>query len=94
MAEERRAVRWLLSGRVQGVGFRYFTRQVAERLGVAGWVRNLPNGRVEIRAAADRAALESFKSRVAQGPPGGRVDAVEEEVLAEDPGWSGFSVRF
>jgi acylphosphatase len=63
----------LVSGRVQGVGFRYFTAARARALGVAGSVRNLPDGRVEIRAEGERSALEALVATVKTGPPGARV---------------------
>lgn len=72
-------VRWLLGGRVQGVGFRAFTRREAAALGVRGTVRNLPDGRVEIYAAADPEVLERFRERVSSGPSFGRVDRFDEE---------------
>lgn len=71
-------VRWLLSGRVQGVGFRAFTRRTARELGLAGTVRNLDDGRVEVCAAADPDTLERFRARLRQGPPAGRVSGIEE----------------
>jgi acylphosphatase len=62
-----------ISGRVQGVGFRYFTAGQARRLGVRGSVRNLPDGRVEVVAEGDRAAIEALLAAVRQGPPGAHV---------------------
>lgn len=56
------------SGRVQGVGFRYTTETVALELGVTGWVRNLPDGRVEAVAEGTERALKTFLDRIAQGP--------------------------
>ncbi len=52
------------SGRVQGVGFRFTARELAQRLGVNGWVRNASDGRVELLAAAEEAALKDFLSRI------------------------------
>lgn len=87
------AVRYLLTGRVQGVGFRHFTRTRARQLGVRGTVANLPDGRVEIHAAADSDTLARFEQEIRQGPPAGRVDDVER-TPAEDAGWDGFRVVF
>ena len=92
-AGPRRAVRWLVSGRVQAVGFRHFTRLEAERLGVAGTVANLPDGRVEIVAAADATSLAALELRLREGPPAGRVERLDEEPIA-DAGWTGFRVVF
>lgn len=66
----------ILNGRVQGVGFRYFVRQYALQLGLAGWVRNLHSGAVELRAEGPRAALEQLVLAMRQGPPGAVVDDV------------------
>jgi acylphosphatase len=90
----RRTVRWLLSGRVQGVGFRYFVRNLAREIGLSGRVRNLPDGRVEIEAAGDPEALARFEQEVRIGPPGARVTGVErEEERAEGRApWDGFEI--
>ena len=87
-----RAVHWLIAGRVQGVGFRYFVREAARRHGVRGDVRNLPDGRVEMRACGDD--LGPFLSEVRRGPAGSRVDDVES--LKPDSGleFDGFEIRF
>ena len=87
-----RAVRIRLSGRVQGVGFRWFTRREAQELGLTGQVRNLPDGRVEIEAAGDPDRLEAFRGRLRQGPSGARVTGFEEEELSSVPSWDGFSI--
>lgn len=86
--------RWLLSGRVQGVGFRHFTLRHAQRLGVGGWVKNLPDGKVEIRVVGSPSGVAELKDRVLEGPSAGRVDDLAEEVIEPDPGWSRFEVRF
>jgi acylphosphatase len=70
-----------VAGRVQGVGFRATTISVARRLGLAGWVRNLVNGEVELEAEGPRAALEELLASLALGPRGARVDGVYPEWL-------------
>lgn len=79
-------------GRVQGVGFRWHTRAEALSLGLAGWVRNLPDGRVEAWVEGEPVALERFLAWIRRGPPAARVDALE---IAEVPpaGLSGFETR-
>ena len=71
------AKRYLVGGRVQGVGFRYFVAREAQALGVAGWVRNMPDGRVEVVAEGDEAILDTLEGRLWQGPPCARVSLVE-----------------
>jgi acylphosphatase len=70
-------VRVVVSGRVQGVGFRWYTRDEAARRGVAGWVRNLPDGRVEATFEGDDGAVESMVVWCGHGPRGADVRAVE-----------------
>ncbi len=88
-----RAVRLVLRGRVQGVGFRWFTRHAARELGIAGRVRNLPDGAVEVHAAADPETLAQFVERLREGPPGSRVTAVDEQELATVPDGDGFDIE-
>jgi acylphosphatase len=71
---DRVRVHVLVSGQVQGVGFRYATVDEARRLGVRGWVRNLPDGRVEAEAEGERAAVEALVRYLERGPPLARVD--------------------
>lgn len=75
---------WRLSGRVQGVGFRWWTARTARSLGLRGTVRNLPDGRVEVHAAGTTAALEDLERRLERGPAAARVDRVEAISPAED----------
>jgi acylphosphatase len=89
----RIARRYLLSGRVQGVGFRYFTQRVAAQHGISGWVRNTPDGRVEIEAEGDADAMRQFESRISAGPPGGHVDQLETTAIAVGPDRSDFLIR-
>ena len=86
------AQRYLIRGRVQGVGFRFFADDVAHREGVNGFVRNLGDGRVEALVEGDREAVERFEMAIWQGPRGARVDEVE--VAAVPPsGRMGFLIR-
>lgn len=83
-----------VTGRVQGVFFRDSTRAVAERLGLAGWVRNLPDGRVEAVFQGDRSHCEKALDFVRRGPPAARVDRVETAWEDEEEGLSGFRTRW
>lgn len=68
-------------GRVQGVGFRWWTRDTAARLGLAGTVRNLPDGSVEVHASGREVDLETLEAALAEGPPASRVESVEVVAL-------------
>ena len=72
------AKRYLVRGRVQGVGFRWFVEREAHLLGIAGWVRNNHDGSVEVLAMGARDQLLGLSSRLRQGPRAARVDDVEE----------------
>jgi acylphosphatase len=87
------ARRFLISGRVKGVGFRYYAWDLAEREGVTGFVRNLPDRRVEVVAEGDAEAMERFERALRQGPPAARVDDVETELLPPTGRYPAFSVR-
>jgi acylphosphatase len=78
MTQEVQARRFVVRGRVQGVGFRWFVEREAHILGIAGWVRNNPDGSVEVLAQGTRDQLSGFRSRLREGPRAARVDAVEE----------------
>ncbi len=83
----------MIGGRVQGVGFRYFTEAAAAREGILGWVRNTPDGRVEISAEGDAEALERFERNLRHGPPGARVERVDVDDMTPTGRESGFRVR-
>ena len=67
-----------ISGRVQGVGFRWFTREEARRLGLSGWVTNLDNGDVEVSAGGEATSLDRLKRALEVGPTGAGVVSVTE----------------
>jgi acylphosphatase len=89
----RVARRFLISGRVQGVGFRYFAQAAASREGIHGWVRNLPDGRVEASAEGEADAVERFERAVRHGPPGARIEDVDVEDTVPAGRETGFAVR-
>lgn len=83
-----------VAGRVQGVGFRWFARQTARRLGIDGWAVNTSSGTVEIVARGEPEALKQLEAAVAQGPPGAIVKSVTElAAVPEDEIREGFDVR-
>ncbi len=85
-------MRYLVSGRVQGVWFRQSTLAEARPLGLRGYVRNLPDGRVEVVACGAPQALARLEDWLWQGPPLAEVRAVDK-APAEDGGWPDFRVR-
>lgn len=85
--------RVVVSGRVQGVFFRASTRDTAVRYGVRGFVRNLPDGRVEAVLQGDRAAVENVVAFMREGPPGAMVEEAQVEWRAPSEAWDGFIVR-
>lgn len=87
------ARRLVVSGRVQGVGFRYFAEAQAHREGLHGYVRNLDDGRVEIEAEGEAEALDRFERAVQRGPAGARVDACDVTDFEPARHVRGFSIR-
>jgi acylphosphatase len=86
-----KTVRLLIRGRVQGVGFRYFVRREATRLGLNGWVRNLANGNVEAVISGDSGAIAEMTRLTEKGPPGAEVSEVTA-TPAEAPPQPGFAI--
>jgi len=88
----RKRIHGAVSGRVQGVFFRATTRDRARELGLSGWVRNLPDGRVEFVAEGEEQDLHELISFLRVGPPGARVDDIELE-WTDPKGEEGFYIR-
>jgi len=78
MEKAVQARRFVVRGRVQGVGFRWFVEREAHILGIAGWVRNNADGSVEILAQGTRDQISGLRSRLREGPRAARVDGVQE----------------
>jgi len=83
----------VISGRVQGVGFRYFAERVALQLGIRGYVKNLWSGSVEVYAIGDEAWLEEFKRQLAEGPRSARVKGIEESEESVREEYGGFVIE-
>ena len=81
-----------MSGRVQGVGFRFFARDAAAREGIQGFVRNLPDGAVEIEAHGDYDALIRFERAIRRGPTGARIDDVVVDPALPSERHHGFRI--
>ena len=88
-----KAVSFCVSGRVQGVYFRVATRQVGERMGLQGWVRNRSDGAVEGHLQGDDEAVQALLDWCREGPPGARVEQLTWEPAAVDTKLAGFSIR-
>ena len=87
------ARRFVVRGRVQGVGFRWFVEREAHLLALAGWVRNNADGSVEVLAQGTRDQLLGLRSRLRQGPRAARVDDVEESEVGPVAGLSSFRIE-
>src|SRR5262250_3862688 len=87
------AKRYLVRGRVQGVGFRWFVEREAHVLQVAGWVRNNPDGTVEVLAQGTRDQLAGLHSRLREGPRAARVDSVEVSDESPTNGLGSFRIE-
>ena len=85
MSDTKQAKRFLVSGIVQGVGFRYFAQHAAEKLHLSGYVRNLRDGRVEAYAIGTPEQLASFRAALERGPRFSSVIEVREEAASLDP---------
>jgi acylphosphatase len=88
----RGARKYLVSGRVQGVGYRYFAQDIAAREGLNGRVRNLPDGRVEVEAEGDEETLARFEAALWRGPSHARVEDVEVESTTPTGRLTGFHI--
>ncbi len=84
----------IIKGIVQGVFFRAFTRDVANRLGLKGWVKNLPGGSVEAMFEGDKEEIEQAIKQCSLGPPGSRVDDVEVEWIEYQGELKDFQVKY
>jgi acylphosphatase len=90
---DRVRARLIVSGLVQGVAFRAATVNEARRLGLSGWVRNLPDGRVEAEAEGERAAVEALVAWCRVGPPAARVEDVSVTWAAHGGSLGPFTIR-
>ncbi|EIJ82141.1 acylphosphatase [Bacillus methanolicus PB1] len=87
-------LRIIVSGKVQGVGFRYFTQMKANTYGITGWVRNLPNGNVEIIAEGNKEDLVLFLNSIKDGNPFSRVSRIETAETNEISGFTSFTIKY
>lgn len=93
VGESIQARRFIVRGRVQGVGFRWFVEREAHLLGVAGWVRNNADGAVEVLAQGTREQLSALTARLQQGPRAARVDQVEQSEVPLSQGLKTFRIE-
>lgn len=90
----RQRLHAIVSGRVQGVSFRYYTTQKAQQLNLTGWVRNNPDGTVEVVAEGDRADLDKLLEFLHTGSPAARVQHVDSTRETGQESFKSFSVRY
>jgi len=90
---DQTAIAATITGRVQGVGYRYSVMGMAGRLGLTGWVRNAPDGSVETRAQGRGSMLDEFVVFLNQGPRSARVDSVSVRSVTPDESLTSFTVR-
>ena len=83
-----------VSGRVQGVWFRGYTRKIASSLDIKGYVKNLPNGNVEILAMGNQDKMDKFISKVKVGPPEARVESIEIKEISESIDYENFQISY
>jgi acylphosphatase len=84
MTAGEKAFRWIISGQVQGVGFRWYTAREARSLDLAGWVSNLRDGSVEVVARGTPDQLATLEEMIRKGPQGAHVDGVEKSAIPLD----------
>ena len=95
VSENKQARRYLVSGIVQGVGFRYFSERAANRLRISGYAKNLPDGRVEVYAIGTPEQLAELRTALERGPWGARVSEVKEEGALPDSNFAnGFVITY
>jgi acylphosphatase len=87
------SLRLRITGRVQGVGFRYAMQSEAARRGVSGWVRNRRDGSVEALVQGEAGAVEGLVDWARRGPPGARIDALRSEAAEGEPAPAGFELK-
>ena len=87
------ARKYLISGQVQGVGYRYFVERIANGLGLRGYVKNLASGQVEVYAMGAEGALDTLKGYLADGPRGARVLGVEESQASPSARYDRFLIE-
>lgn len=86
------AVIFRVFGRVQGVGFRFFATNLAHRHGLTGWVRNVPDGSVEILVQGQDQAIGEFETKLLKGPPGSQIDSFQKTRQSPDPRLAAFEI--
>jgi acylphosphatase len=88
-----KAIQVFYEGRVQGVGFRYSVRQIAKGFNVTGWVRNLPDGHVELQVSGEDEEVNAFLEAIRQSDLGSLIKKESEHALAMPPDSRGFEIR-
>ena len=93
MSSSRKFRRYLVKGRVQGVGFRWFVEREARMIGVGGWVRNRDDGAVEVLASGTDEQLGTLYDKLREGPRAARIDGVDVDDAAPFSGYQTFQIE-
>jgi acylphosphatase len=94
MADDKKKVEITIGGRVQGVGFRYYAKRSASRYGVAGWVKNEPNGMVTAVAEGDSNAVDNFVDSLKKGPSSAKITTFDVREGSYEGSFSAFGVKY
>lgn len=94
MKSNLKQIHAIVHGRVQGVSFRYYTQLTAQSLGITGWVRNLPDGTVEVVAEGTADQLKQFEEFIVQGSIGARVDSVDISEGEASASYQSFQITY
>ena len=88
----KKAIKYTIIGRVQGVGFRFFTMHIANQIGLKGYVKNLPNGNVEVLAIGSSDQHELLEQKLYEGPSFSKVNHIEKEDTQSSNGFLNFKI--
>lgn len=91
---ETKEIKYIVRGRVQGVGFRFYTREKAIHTGISGYVKNLRDGSVEVVASGSDSQLSEFKKHIETGPSMAFVESVEQHLQPVSNRYRGFKIKY
>ena len=92
--EDKSAIRFVVSGKVQGVGFRWYVVQKGRSLALIGYAKNLQDGNVEVHAEGNKIDIQRFMEKVKKGPPLSRVDHIEMKWITASNRFKDFTIKY